>query len=109
VPARADEPATLQSLLDNLGRDVIQVTVAPRGLDVPIGEPVIYDADEWSSISRDAVVLAVGARAGTAQGDRLLEAAAQAGAAAVVFKTSEDLSEVVGASSDIAVLSVPRR
>jgi DNA-binding PucR family transcriptional regulator len=102
-----DEPATLQALVDNLGRDVIQVTAAPLGLDVPIGEPVIYDAEEWSSISRDAVVLAVGVRPGTAPGERLLEAAAQAGAAAVVFKTAADLSELVRGTHQVAVLAVP--
>lgn len=101
-----DEPTTLQALLDNLGRDVIQVTIAPRGLDVPIGEPVIYDAGEWSSIARDSVVLAVGARPGTAPGDRLLDAAAEAGAAAVVFKGTVDLDDV-RAAHHVAVLSVP--
>lgn len=98
-----DEP-TLQTLLDNLGRDVIQVTAAPRGLDVPVGEPVIYDAEEWSPITRDAIVLAVGARPGSAPAERLLEAAAQAGAAAVVFKTSADLAP---GAHDVAVLAVP--
>src|SRR3954453_16259103 len=91
-------------LLDNFGREVIQVISAPRGLDVPVGEPVIYDAEERSSITRDAVVLAVGARPGTAPAERLLEAAAQAGAAAVVFKTSADVER---SAQDVAVLVVP--
>jgi len=47
----ADEPTTLKSLLDNLGSDVIQVVAAPDGLDVPVGEPVIYDAGERAAIS----------------------------------------------------------
>jgi DNA-binding PucR family transcriptional regulator len=98
-----DEP-TLQTLLDNLGRDVIQVTSAPLGLDVAVGEPVIYDVEERSSITRDAIVLAVGARPGTAPADRLLEAAAQAGATAVVFKTSADLAP---STHEVAVLTVP--
>jgi DNA-binding PucR family transcriptional regulator len=102
-----DEPTTLQALLDNLGRDVVQVVVAPRGLEVPVGEPVIYDAEERSSIARDAIVLAVGARPGTAPADRLLEAAAQAGATAVVFKSSTDLGGLVRGAHDVAVLSVP--
>ena len=109
VPSSADEPATLRALLENLGRDVIQVATAPRGLDVLVGEPVIYDAVELSAISRDAVVLAVGVRLGTARGDQLVEAAAQAGAAAVVVKATPDLDELVGGRSflGVAVLSVP--
>jgi DNA-binding PucR family transcriptional regulator len=109
VPSSADEPATLKALLENLGRDVIQVAAAPRGLDVLVGEPVIYDAVELSAISRDAVVLAVGVRLGTARGDQLIEAATQAGAAAVVVKAMPDLDELVGGRSSlgVAVLSVP--
>ncbi len=109
VPSSADEPATLKALLENLGRDVIQVAAAPRGVDVLVGEPVIYDAVELSAISRDAVVLAVGVRLGTARGDQLIEAAAQAGAAAVVVKAMPDLADLVGERSflGVAVLSVP--
>ena len=71
MPSSADEPVTLKALLENLGRDVIQVAAAPLGLDVPVGEPVIYDAAELAAISRNAVVLAIGvpardARAATA-------------------------------------------
>jgi|SRR4051794_9314254 sugar diacid utilization regulator len=104
-----DEPATLESLLDNLGRDVIQVVAAPGGLDVPVGEPVIYDAGERSAISRGAVVLAVGVRPGTAQADRLTASAAGDGAAAVVFKTTPDLAELLRDRTprELAVLSVP--
>lgn len=54
----ADEPSTLEILLDNLGRDVIQVAGASAGLDALVGEPVIYDVGEHSTISRNAVVLA---------------------------------------------------
>ena len=109
VPSSPDEPATLEALLENLGRDAIQVSAAPRGLDVLVGEPVIYDPIELSAISRDAVVLAVGVRLGTARGDQLIEAAAQAGAAAVVVKATPDLDELVGGRDllGVAVLSVP--
>src|SRR6478672_1050421 len=109
MPSSADEPVTLKALLENLGRDVIQVAVAPLGLDVPVGEPVIYDAAELVAISRNAVVLAIGVRLGTARGDQLIEAAAQAGAAAVVVKTTSDLDELVGGRSSlgVAILSVP--
>ena len=112
MPSSADEPVTLKALLENLGRDVIQVAVAPLGLDVPVGEPVIYDAAELSAISRNAVVLAVGVRLGTARGDQLIEAAAQAGAVAVVVKTTPDLDELswaVAAPSASPSSRCPRR
>jgi hypothetical protein len=64
-----EEASSLEGLLENLGRDVIQVVAAPAGLDVFVGEPVIYDPAERSAISRGAVVLGVGLRAGTAGGD----------------------------------------
>ena len=104
-----EEATTLEVLLDNLGRDVVEVVVAPGGLDVPVGEPVIYDAGERVAISGGAVVLAIGVRAGTAQGERLIAAAAQSGAAAVVFKSAPGLEQLRrdGAASEVAVLSVP--
>jgi DNA-binding PucR family transcriptional regulator len=104
-----DESPTLEGLVENLGRDVIQVVVAPRGLGVIVADPVIYDAVERSAISRGAVVLAVGVAAGTAQGDQLIASAAQAGAAAVVFKMTSDAAEALRERSahDVAVLSVP--
>ena len=105
----ADEPSSLRGLIDNLGRDVIQVVAARGGIDVLVGEPMIYDPGERTAISRDAVVLAVGVRAGTAEADRLIAAAAQSGAAAVVFKTTPELGELARelGSHDVAVLSVP--
>jgi DNA-binding PucR family transcriptional regulator len=104
-----DESPTLEGLVENLGRDVIQVVVAPAGLGVVVADPVIYDAVERSAISRGAVVLAVGVAAGTAQGDQLIASAAQAGAAAVVFKMAPDTAEAMRGRStpDVAVLSVP--
>src|SRR6185295_14678921 len=61
------------------------------------------------AIPPGAVVLAVGVRGGTSQGDRLIAEAAQAGAAAVVFKTTPDLAELLRehGSHGIVVLCVP--
>src|SRR6185437_17147978 len=59
------EQASLGEILESLGRDVIQVLSAPAGLDLPAGEPVIYDPDERSAIARGDIVLAVGIRAGS--------------------------------------------
>jgi DNA-binding PucR family transcriptional regulator len=104
-----DEQSSLAGLLENLGRDVIQVVAAPHGLDVPVRDAVIYDPTERSAIASGAIVLAVGVRAGTTQSDRLLSAAAEAGAAAVVFKAAPELPDQArdSASLGVALLSVP--
>ncbi|HEV2591955.1 MAG TPA: helix-turn-helix domain-containing protein [Gaiellaceae bacterium] len=108
TPAQV-ELATLGDVLESLGRDVIQALSAPAGLDLPAGEPIIYDPDERSPVSRGDIVLAIGIRAGTTQARRLIEVAEQAEAAAVVFKTTfdtaEDLREI--GSETVALISVP--
>ena len=102
----SDEPLTLEALLENLGRDVVELVAAPDGLSAAVLEPVIYDPLESSAISRGALVLAVGVPGGTAQGEQLLAAAAQAGAAGVIFKASPDLARLAR-SAPVAILSVP--
>jgi sugar diacid utilization regulator len=108
TPAEVEQ-ASLGEILESLGRDVIQVLSAPAGLDLPAGEPIIYDADERSAISRGDIVLAVGIRAGSAQAQRLIEVVEQAAAAAVVFKTTPDTADVLRGfgSGTVALLSVP--
>ena len=63
----SDEPPTLEALLENLGPGVVDVVAAPGGLAAAVVEPVIFDPLESSSISRGALVLAVGVAGGTAQ------------------------------------------
>lgn len=102
----SDEPPTLEALLENLGREVVEVVAAPGGLTAAVVEPVIYDPLESSAIPPGALVLAVGVPGATAQGERLIAAATQAGAAGVIFKASPEL-ERVASSSSVAILSVP--
>jgi DNA-binding PucR family transcriptional regulator len=101
------EQASLGEVLESLGRDVIQALSAPVGLDAPAGEPVIYDADERAAISRGDIVLAVGVRAGSAEARRVVELAEQAGATAVVFKTTADATNGLRDSTTVALISVP--
>ncbi len=106
---QGDEAADLEALLGSLGSDVIGLVAAPRGLGVAVGEPVIYDEGEHSAIAPGAVVLAVAVRPGTPEASKLLLAAEQAEASAVVFKRGTDLAGLsqVAASAGLAVLSVP--
>ena len=103
------ERPTLEGLLRNLGSDVVEIVAAPHGTDVPVGEPVIYDWTERTTAAAGAVVLAVGVQPGTSQTSRMLREVAQAGAAAVVFKRSEDMQELAedAAAVGVALLSVP--
>ncbi len=80
-------PVSLDQLLSNLGPGVIQVLVAPRGLDAIVGEPTIVDPLEPAgSIERHAVVLAVGTPPDSAATRTLIATAGRHGAAAVAFK-----------------------
>ena len=105
----ADGQSSLRDLLESLGQDVIHVIASPRGLDVAVGDPVIYDAEERSAIAVGAIVLAVGLRPGTSESDRMMDAASRQGAAAIVFKDIGESVELSGlrASPGVALLSVP--
>ncbi|MGH3050544.1 MAG: PucR family transcriptional regulator, partial [Gaiellaceae bacterium] len=108
-PQPVDESADLGALLESLGTDVVELVAAPRGLQVAVGEPVIYDASEHSAIGPGVVVLAVGARPGTPEASKLLLDAERAEASAVIFKRGADGAELEAAASSagVAVLSVP--
>ena len=105
----SDQAADLQALLESLGGDVVQLVAAPRGLEVAVGEPVIYDESEHSAIAPGVVVLAVAVRPGTPEAAKLLLDAERGEASAVVFKRGSDSAGLsqAEASAGVAVLSVP--
>src|SRR5262249_50076175 len=107
-PMEAEE-SSLESLLANLGHDVVQIVASPNGLDVPVRDLVIYDPTERSAIAAGAVVLAVGVQPETAQSDTMVKAAVRAGAAAIVFKGPDAVASLSRSSVDhgIALLTVP--
>src|SRR4051794_34035131 len=86
APASADSGHTLGTLIERLQPAVLDVAVAPNGLDVTVGAPVIVDPAE-SSASAGAVALAVGV-----DSDReriaMLRRLGEGGAAAAVVKQS---------------------
>lgn len=89
----ADPPATeapstasLRQLLDNLGGGVLQVVVAPAGLDTHLGNAVIADPLDTTGLEPASVVLAVGVPPDGSEARELIAAAGSAGAAAVAFK-----------------------
>ena len=108
APANGERP-TLRQVLDNLGPTVGQIIAAPKGLDVPVADPIIYDPLERSAIDRDAIVLAVATPAEGQAARRLIADAASAGAAVVVFKLHNQPSGVAqdAEAAGITILAVP--
>jgi len=110
-PALAEEVArrTLRALIDRLHPAVLDVLVAPAGLDREVGDPVILDPVDEAPPPANAVVLAVGVDSARAQA-ALLDRFADADVAAVVLKHTGPLSDPVldvAQSIGTAVLSAP--
>jgi len=109
APEAPGRRVSLGQLLDNMGPAVAQVVVAPRGLDIAVGEPVIHDPLERSPAEKDAVVLAVGVRPDGPDARELVNGAGHTGAAAVVFKLRGRACEAVPEAelAGVALLAIP--
>jgi hypothetical protein len=104
--------ATLTGLIEGLGYEVVRVEVAPNGLDVPVGDPVIHDRLAGTSLTAADVVLAVGVDPRGPELLDLLETAGRAGAAAVIAKLidGQELSTLSAAATraNVALLRLSR-
>ncbi len=101
--------ATLGDLVETVG--VLELLVAPHGLDVAIGEAVIHDPEEgWTGGASD-VILAVGIDPTRPPAAALVDKAGGVGAAAVVVKTRErvGLESLLDAArmAGVALLAAP--
>lgn len=109
-PPETDPTAevTLRQVLDNLGPGIAQVIVAPAGLEVPVGEPVIHDPVDLTDFDADAIVLAVGTRPDTTEARDLIARAGKCDAGMVVFKMYGRRCEWVADAEEtgIALVSV---
>jgi DNA-binding PucR family transcriptional regulator len=103
---------TLAGLIEGLGYEVIRVEVAPGGLDVAVGDPVIHDRLAGTSLTAADFVLAVGIDPRGPELLDLLEAAGRAGAAAVIAKLIDgpELAAVTAAAmrANVALLRLSR-
>jgi hypothetical protein len=103
----ADVPGepTLGDLVEAVGVGVLELLAAPKGLDVTIGDVVIFDAGEQLVVQAGDVVLAVGVDARRPEAHDLLRDAGAAGAAAVVVKVRDDVAspQLVSAAADAGV------
>jgi sugar diacid utilization regulator len=109
TPESRGRRVSLGQLLDNMGPSVARVIVAPRGLDIPVGEPVIYDPLDRSAVEPDAIVLAVGVPPDGPEPRHLLQGAGPSNAAGVVFKLRDHDCDVVAEAeaAGVALLAVP--
>jgi hypothetical protein len=93
--AAAHGEVALGALLEQLGVDLLQIVVAPAGLDVGVRGIVLHDAADEHPLERGVVVLAIGVdERGTAAAG-LIDAAGEAGAAAVVLKRHGEVPETL--------------
>ena len=104
----APGPISLGRVLDTLGPAVVPLVV-PRGLEVEVGEPMIYDVLERSPIERGATVLGVGVRPDGAEARRVIDDASAADATVVVFKLRDRDCTVVAEAeaAGLALLAIP--
>jgi DNA-binding PucR family transcriptional regulator len=101
---------TLRQLLDALGEPLVEVLVAPAGLDVPIDGVAIVDPEDDPADPDHhpaQLVLVIGARGRAAVAP--VRAAARRGAAAVAVKTGRQEAEdlrAAAAETGVALLAV---
>ena len=88
--------STLRRLLVALGEPLVDVAVAPAGLDVPLTGLAIVDPDDEPDHHPGQLILLIGARGRDAA--RLVGALAHRGAAAVAVKAGRDVEAVRSAA-----------
>lgn len=100
--------ATIGRLIEDLGSEILEILVAPRGLEVGVAEAVIYDPAGDTAIERDDIVLAVGAGSDPHVAARILSEAGARRASAVAMKLEDESTELVQLASDadVALLKV---
>jgi hypothetical protein len=103
-------PPTLGAVVDALGVGVVRVLCAPRGLDVPAGEPVVHDPAGEPAADRGELVLAVGVDATRRSAVDVLTRYGELGACAVLLRMEQPLPPSLLAAAEatgIAVLAAP--
>jgi hypothetical protein len=110
LPAAGSRPATVGSLIAALGGGLVDVLTAPRGLDMPAGDPVVFDRVGTLALAPGDLLLAVGIHPGSTDALDVIDTAAHADAAAVIVKVEDEPPAVlVGAAhaAGVALLAVP--
>jgi len=82
----AEPLPTLGTVLNALGGSLLSALSAPRGLDVPVSMPVIYDREEKLQGQAGGILLLVGIAATDPAASEAVSVAARGGFAAIVTK-----------------------
>ena len=101
--------ASLKEVLECLGPGVLEVIAAPRGVEVEVTGPILFDPTDGISLEPGALVLGIGVAPPSEEALRLIDAAGSACAAAVCFKLSRSVPSGIteaARSAHIAVLAV---
>jgi sugar diacid utilization regulator len=98
--------ATLDDLVSNLGIGVLDVAAAPAGVDVEVGDLVIYDPSD-PVIEPGALVLGVGLDPQSRAAGDVVAGLANAGAVGVVVRGDPAPLLDVARTAHIALLAVP--
>lgn len=100
---------TLERLVKTLGRGVVTVASAPKGLDIEVHEIVVHDQTDPFAVTEGDLVLGVGVGAGAAA-VQLVTDLAQKRVAGVVLKSlalADDSVVETAEKAGLAVLSLP--
>jgi sugar diacid utilization regulator len=103
---------SLGALCEQLGDDLLSISVAPRGLDAPFADVIVHDPSEPLVAGSGDIILAVGIAVETSAARELIERAAELDAAAVVFKSERRASDVLrdaAEDSGVTLLTAPEK
>ncbi|MCA1707813.1 MAG: PucR family transcriptional regulator ligand-binding domain-containing protein, partial [Actinobacteria bacterium] len=85
----------LSEVIRNLGEGIVEVLAAPKGLEVPVLHPAIYDPLRPPALEPGDLVLGVGTDSSRPDVLNLIELAGQAGAAGIVIRAPEAVPPMV--------------
>lgn len=112
VPAPpATSGSTLEAVVEALGAGLVRLVTAPRGLDVPVGEPVVHDPLADPSPGPSDLLLAVGVDPHRASAIDVVTACGARGAVGVLLKDDGELPPGLVAAADaagVALLVAPQ-
>ena len=102
--------ATVHTLIAALGGGLVDVLAAPQGLDMPAGDPVVFDRVGTLAPAPGDLLLAVGIHPDSPDALDVVDAARRAKAAAVIVKVEDEVPGGLvraAAAAGVALLAVP--
>ena len=110
-PSAATGAPTLGSVVEALGAGLVRLVTAPRGLDVPVAEPVVHDPLGEPNPGPDDLLLGVGVDPARASAIDVVTACGERGAVGLLLKDDADPPPGLVAAADaagVALLLAPR-